>query len=30
MHNQGADIIKSEHKDLYEAKNIPYLVSSKL
>ncbi|KAJ5799442.1 CAZyme family AA3 [Penicillium psychrosexuale] len=27
---KGADIIKSEHKDLYEAKNIPYLVSSKL
>ncbi|CAI7568006.1 unnamed protein product [Penicillium viridicatum] len=27
---KGADIIKSEHKDLYEVKNIPYLVSSKL
>ncbi|OGE55137.1 hypothetical protein PENARI_c005G05441 [Penicillium arizonense] len=27
---KGADIIKSEHKDLYEAKNIPYFVSSKL
>ncbi|KAJ6190500.1 hypothetical protein N7519_000521 [Penicillium mononematosum] len=27
---KGADIIKSEHKDLYETKNIPHLVSSKL
>ncbi|KAL2812261.1 hypothetical protein BJX63DRAFT_248325 [Aspergillus granulosus] len=27
---KGADIIKSQYKDLYEAKNIPYFVSSKL
>ncbi|KAL3444274.1 alcohol oxidase [Aspergillus insuetus] len=27
---KGADIIKAQYKDLYEAKNIPYYVSSKL
>ncbi|KAJ0423160.1 oxidoreductase [Aspergillus carlsbadensis] len=27
---KGADIIKAAYKDLYEAKNIPYYVSSKL
>ncbi|GJN73959.1 hypothetical protein PLICBS_008043 [Purpureocillium lilacinum] len=27
---KGADLIKSDHKDLYEAQNIPYLVSSRL
>ncbi|KKK12053.1 hypothetical protein P175DRAFT_0473028 [Aspergillus ochraceoroseus IBT 24754] len=27
---KGADIIKSQHKDLYEAQNIPYFVPSKL
>ena len=28
--NQGADMIKAQHKDLYESKNIPYFVQSKL
>ena len=27
---QGADIIKSDHKDLYESKNVPYFVASRL
>lgn len=27
---QGADIIKADHKDLYESKNIPYFVPSRL
>ncbi|KAL4886162.1 alcohol oxidase [Aspergillus karnatakaensis] len=27
---KGADIIKAQYKDLYESKNIPYFVSSKL
>lgn len=27
---KGADIIKSEHKDLYEQQNIPYFLPSRL
>lgn len=28
--NQGADMIKAQHKDFYESKNIPYFVQSRL
>ncbi|KAL5338598.1 GMC oxidoreductase-domain-containing protein [Aspergillus crustosus] len=30
IQNSRADIIKAQYKDLYEGKNIPYFVSSKL